>query len=118
MAEEMQDALPSDMPAQAVSRFHLAESAELQRSVTARRRHLEEEGRCYLRQMGLPGGDYARGEFWTTLDVRNDTASARALLERMLVEHPLEDIEEPLDRPYSGFHVGLRLSVTAKRRRQ
>ncbi len=104
-AMEMQDALPSDLPAQAVSRFDLAESAGLQGRLREAET-LEEEGRAYLRQMGLPAGDYAQGEFWMTLDVRNDTSSARALLERMLVGHPLEDIEEPLDRPYFGFAVG------------
>ena len=105
IAIEMQDALPSDLPAQAVSRFHIAESAGLQGRL-AEAAALEEEGRSYLRQMGLPGGDYEQGEFWTTLDVRGDTASARELIRRMLVEHPLEDIEEPLDRPYFGFAVG------------
>ena len=53
--------------------------------------------------MGLPGADYEFGRFWNTLAVRNDTASARALLENMLAEHPLEEIPEPLDRPYLGF---------------
>lgn len=105
VAIDMQEALPSDLPAQAVSRFHLAESAELQGRL-AEAEAIEREARGYLRQMGLPGGDYAQGEFRTALDVRNDTASARALIERMLVEHPLEDIEEPLDRPYFGFAVG------------
>jgi tetratricopeptide (TPR) repeat protein len=105
IAEEMQDALPSDLPAQAASRFHLGENAWLQgRLVEAET--LEAEGRGYLRQLGLPGGDYAFGEFWTTLDVRRDTASARALLDGMLTDHPLEDIEEPLDRPYFGFARG------------
>ena len=105
IAEEMKDALPSDLPAQAVARFHLAENAWLQgRLVEAET--LEAEGRGYLRQMGLPGGDYAWGEFWTELDVRHDTASARALLVGMLADHPLEDIEEPLDRPYFGFATG------------
>jgi tetratricopeptide (TPR) repeat protein len=104
IAARMQDALPSDMPAQAVSRFHLAENAGLQGRL-AEARALEEEGRRYLQQMGLPGGNYAWGEFWRTLDVRRDTASARELIERMLVEHPLEDITEPLDRPYLGFEA-------------
>ena len=102
VARKMQDALPSDLPAQTVSRFHLAEIAWLQgRLVEAE--SFEVEGRGYLRQMGLPGGDYPFGEFWTELDTRRDTASARALLEGMLADHPLEDIEEPLDRPYFGF---------------
>jgi tetratricopeptide (TPR) repeat protein len=105
VAREMQDALPSDLPAQAVSRFHIAENAGLQgRLVEAMA--LQAEGRGYLRQMGLPGGNYAQAEFWTVLDIRNDTASARALIDRMLVEYPLEDIEEPLDRPYFDFAVG------------
>ena len=105
IANEMQDALPSDLPAQATSRFRLAENAGLQGRL-AEATELEAEGRGYLQQMGLPGGDYAQGEFWMTLDVRNDTASARELIERMLVDHPLEDIEEPLDRPYFGFAGG------------
>ena len=104
IATKMQDALPSDMPAQAVSRFHLAENADLQGRL-AEATAIEEEASRYLQQMGLPGGDYAWGEFRRTLDVRRDTASARELLERMLVEHPLEDIEEPLDRPYLGFEA-------------
>ena len=105
LAIDMQEALPSDLPAQAVSRFHIAESAGLQGRLDEAEA-IEREARGYLRQMGLPGGDYAQGEFWMALDVRNDTASAKALIERMLVEHPLEDIEEPLDRPYFGFAVG------------
>jgi tetratricopeptide (TPR) repeat protein len=105
VARKMQDALPSDLPAQAVSRFHLGENAWLQgRLVEAAA--FEAEGRGYLRQMGLPGGDYPLGEFWTTLEVRHDTASARALLDGMLADHPLQDIEEPLDRPYFGFATG------------
>ncbi len=105
LARKMQDALPSDLTAQAVARFHLGENAWLQgRLVEAAA--FEAEGRGYFRQMGLPGGDYPFGEFWTTLDVRHDTASARALLDGMLADHPLKDIEEPLDRPYFGFATG------------
>lgn len=105
LAMEMQAALPSDLPAQATSRYHLAEIAGLQGRL-AEAEAIEEEARGYLRQMGLPGADYAQGEFWATLDVRNDTASARTLLDRALADHPLEDISEPLDRPYFGFAVG------------
>jgi tetratricopeptide (TPR) repeat protein len=105
MAENMQDALPSDLPAQAISRFHLAENAGLQGRL-AEAMALEADGRGYLQQMGLPGGDYAWGEFWIALDLRRDTASARAVLEQLLVENPLEDIAEPLDRPYFGFADG------------
>ncbi|NNK48149.1 MAG: tetratricopeptide repeat protein, partial [Gemmatimonadetes bacterium] len=102
LARQMQDALPSDLPAQAVSRFHIAEIAELQGRL-ADAEAIGEEARGYFRQMGLPGANYEWNKFWLTLDARRDTASARSYIDRMLAEHPLEEIEEPLDRPYLGF---------------
>jgi tetratricopeptide (TPR) repeat protein len=103
--EEMIEAFPADLSAQATARFHLAEVTYLQGRL-ADAEAFERDGRGYLKQMGLPGADYSFGQFWTTLDARNDTASARALIENLLTEHPLEEIPEPLDRPYLGF-VGM-----------
>lgn len=101
-AEEMIEVLPADLGAQVTARLHLAEVAFLQGRLTDAESFWR-DARGYLRQMGLPGADYAMGQFWTTLGVKNDTTSARALIEKMLAEHPLEEIPEPLDRPYLGF---------------
>jgi tetratricopeptide (TPR) repeat protein len=101
-AEEMIAVLPADLGAQVAARLHLAEVAFLQGRLTDAEAFWR-DARGYLRQMGLPGADYAMGHFWTTLGVKNDTASARALIENMLAEHPLEEIPEPLDRPYLAF---------------
>ncbi|MEK6253673.1 MAG: tetratricopeptide repeat protein, partial [Gemmatimonadales bacterium] len=101
-AEEMIEAFPADLSAQANARSHLAEVTFLQGRL-ADAEAFERDGRGYLKQMGLPGADYTFGRFWTTLVMRNDTASARALIENMLAEHPLDEIPEPLDRPYLDF---------------
>ena len=100
--DEMIADLPADLGAQAVARFHLLEIAGLQGRLEDAEGH-ERDARQYFRQMGLPGADYGFGRAWLTLLVRNDTASASTLVDRMLSEHPLEDISEPLDRPYLGF---------------
>jgi tetratricopeptide (TPR) repeat protein len=101
-AEEMIAAFPADLGAQATARFHLAEVAFLQGRL-ADAETFGTEGRGRLKQLGLPGADYEFGRFWATLFVRDDTTAARALLETMLAEHPLEEIPDPLDRPYLGF---------------
>lgn len=64
---------------------------------------LEQEAISLRRQLDLPGAGYEWFRFWLTLEVRADTAAARRHLRRMSEEHPLEEIAEPLDRPYFGF---------------
>jgi tetratricopeptide (TPR) repeat protein len=100
--DEMIVDLPADPAAQATGRFRLMEVAALQGRVDDAA-DLEQDARRYLGQMGLPGADYHFARAWVAATVLNDTVSARAQVDRMLAEHPLEDIEEPLDRPYLGF---------------
>jgi eukaryotic-like serine/threonine-protein kinase len=114
--EELAAELPADLGAQAGALFRRAQVAVLQGRL-ADAEALQRDGRGYLRQMGRPGADYEWGKFWLALTVRNDTTSARAVLERMISEHPPEDIAEPLDRPYLGFAGAYAAVGDAKRAR-
>jgi len=100
--DEMTAALPADLGAQATARFHLSEIAWLHGRVGEAEAH-QRDAREFLRQLGRPGADYEWGRFWLTLELREDTTAARGVLEGMLADHPPEQIEEPLDRPYMGF---------------
>ncbi|MDP2470528.1 MAG: tetratricopeptide repeat protein [Candidatus Palauibacterales bacterium] len=115
LAEDMEDydralavldtlatALPANARAQAGVRFSRAGIAQL-RGRLADAAEQQSEGREILRQMGRPGANYDWGSFWMTLEFRRDTAAARDVLDEMFSEHPPEEIEEPLDRPYIGF---------------
>jgi tetratricopeptide (TPR) repeat protein len=100
--EDMIEALPADLGAQVAARYHLAEIDALHGRLAQVERHEAEAGRFFA-QMGLPGGDYPLLQVWVTLILRQDTIAARQQAKRILAEHPLEGIPEPLDRPYLDF---------------
>lgn len=100
--EEMIEALPADLGAQVTARYHLVEIDALHGRLAQVERHEAEAGRFFA-QMGLPGGNYPLVQVWATLILQQDTMAARRQANGMLSEHPLQEIPEPLDRPYLGF---------------
>jgi len=100
--EDMIAALPADLGAQVSARYHLVEIDALHGRLAEAERHEAEAGRL-LAQMGLPGAYYPFAQVWETLILLEDTTAARERVRRILAAHPLEEIPEPLDRPYLGL---------------